>query len=180
MSAPSGAGKSSLCEKAIDEFENLDDIITYTTRAMRPNEVQGNPYHFVSKEEFEKLRSEGFFVEHAVVHNNCYGTPKDVFEKAWSKHRYLIMDIDVQGAETFRKIFPDAVYVFIIPPNFDELRKRLEIRDGVNSKDLELRLQNAQREMEHAPKFEFQIINDDFDKAYGEFKKIIEDVMQKG
>src|SRR5690606_17118307 len=103
VSAPSGAGKSSLCEKAIKEFEKLDDIITYTTRSMRSNEEQGNPYHFVSKDEFQRLKDEGFFVEYATVHNNFYGTPKDVFERAWSKHRYLIMDIDVQGAETFRK-----------------------------------------------------------------------------
>ena len=180
VSAPSGAGKSSLCEKAIGEFSNLDDIITYTTRSMRPGETQGNPYHFVTKEKFEELRKEGFFVEFATVHTNFYGTPKDVFEKAWSKNRYLIMDVDIQGAATFRKIFPNAVYIFINPPSFDELRKRLEKRDGVNSKDLELRLSNAKKEMEHAPLFEFQITNDNFDKAYSEFKKIIEDVMQKG
>lgn len=180
VSAPSGAGKSSLCEKAIQEFSNLDDIITYTTRTMRPAESQGNPYHFVSKEEFEKLEKEGFFIEHATVHTNFYGTPKNVFEKAWSKNRYLIMDVDVQGAATFRRIFPEAVFIFIQPPNFNELRKRLQKRDGVDSKDLELRLQNAKKEMEHAPLFEFQIVNDNFNKAYSEFKKIIEDVMQKG
>jgi guanylate kinase len=180
VSAPSGAGKSSLCEKAIQEFSNLDDIITYTTRSMRPNETQGNPYHFVTKEKFLELKSKGFFVEDAVVHTNFYGTPKGVFDEAWAKNRYLIMDVDIQGAETFRKIFPDAVFIFIQPPSFDELRKRLQKRDGVNSKDLELRLQNAKKEMEHAPRFEFQIVNDKFDKAYAEFKKIIEDVMQKG
>jgi len=90
------------------------------------------------------------------------------------------MDIDVQGAETFRKIFPNAAYIFIQPPSFDELRKRLQKRDGENSKDLELRLSNAKKEMEHAPLFEFKIVNDKFDKAYAEFKKIIEEVMQKG
>lgn len=180
VTAPSGAGKSSLCEKAVKDFPNLDDVITYTTRAMRPGESQGNPYHFVSKERFEELKSEGFFVEYATVHNNFYGTPKDVFEVAWSKKRYLIMDVDVQGAATFRKIFPHAVYIFIQPPSLDELRKRLEKRDGVESKDLELRLSNAKKEMEHAPLFEFQIVNDNFDKAYSEFKKIIEDIMQKG
>ena len=180
VSAPSGAGKSSLCEKAIKEFSNLDDIITYTTRSMREGESQGNPYNFVTKEQFIELRDRGFFVEHATVHNNFYGTPSDVFEKAWSNNRYLIMDIDVQGAETFRKIFPNAAYIFIQPPSFDELRKRLQKRDGENSKDLELRLSNAKKEMEHAPLFEFKIVNDKFDKAYAEFKKIIEDVMQKG
>ena len=169
-----------MCEKAIQEFSNLDDIITYTTRQMREGESQGNPYQFVTKEKFEELKAEGFFVEHATVHTNFYGTPKDVFEKAWSKNRYLIMDVDVQGAQTFRKIFPEAVYIFIKPPSFDELRKRLQKRDGVNSKDLELRLANAKKEMEHAPQFEFQIVNDNFNKAYSEFKKIIEDVMKKG
>ncbi len=180
VTAPSGAGKSSLCEKAIKDFSNLDDVITYTTRTMRPGESEGNPYHFVSIEEFEKLKSEGFFVEYATVHTNFYGTPKNVFEKAWSKNRYLIMDVDVQGAATFRKIFPQATYIFIQAPSFDELRKRLQKRDGVESKDLELRLSNAKKEMEHAPLFEFQVVNDNFDKAYSEFKKIIEDIMQKG
>lgn len=180
VSAPSGAGKSSLCEKAIREFSNLDDVITYTTRSMRPTESQGSPYHFVSKEEFKRLENENFFIEHATVHTNFYGTPRDVFEKAWSKNRYLIMDVDIQGAATFRKIFPEAVFIFIQPPSFDELRKRLQKRDGVDSKDLELRLQNAKKEMEHAPLFEFQIVNDNFNKAYSEFKKIIEDVMEKG
>jgi guanylate kinase len=180
VSAPSGAGKSSLCERALKDFSNLEDIITYTTRPMRPNESQGNPYHFVSKEKFQELKKEGFFVEDAVVHTNFYGTPGDVFDKAWNQGKYLIIDTDVQGAATFRKKFPQAVFIFIRPPNIDELRKRLQKRDGVHSKDLELRLKNATYEMEQAPLFEFQIINDNFDKAYAEFKKIIEGIIQKG
>lgn len=180
VSAPSGAGKSSLCERALKEFPILEDIITYTTRSMRPGETQGNPYHFVTKEKFIELKKEGFFVEDAVVHTNFYGTPKDIFKKAWDAGRYLIIDADVQGAATFRQKFPKAVFIFIRPPNIDELRKRLEKRDGVHSKDIEIRLKNAVHEMEQAPLFEFQILNDNFDRAYSELKKIIEEIIQKG
>ena len=95
VSAPSGAGKSSLCERALTEFSNLEDIITYTTRSMRPGESQGAPYHFVTKEEFLRLKENDFFIESATVHTNFYGTPRDVFDRAWSQGKYLIMDVDV-------------------------------------------------------------------------------------
>lgn len=180
VSAPSGAGKSSLCERALKEFPNLEDIITYTTRSMRVGESQGAPYNFVTKEEFLKLKADNFFIETATVHNNFYGTPGNVFEDAWARGKYLIMDLDIQGAAHFRTLFPQAAYIFIHPPSFDELRKRLEKRDGSNSKDLALRLENARKEMEQAHLFEFQLVNDNFDRAYGEFKKIIEDVMKQG
>lgn len=180
VSAPSAAGKSSLCERALKEFSNLEDIITYTTRSMRPGESEGMPYHFVTKEEFLRLKEKDFFIESATVHTNYYGTPRDVFDRAWSQGKYLIMDVDVQGAAHFRSIFPNAAYVFITVPSFDELRKRLEKRDGANSKDLGLRLENAQKEMQQAHLFEFKLINDNFDQAYRDFKKIIEDVMKEG
>lgn len=173
VSAPSGAGKSSLCERALKEFSDLEDIITSTTRQMRPGESQGNPYNFVTVEKFLELKKNGYFIETAMVHNNHYGTPAHIFQDAWSRGKFLIMDVDVQGAATFRKFFPNAVYIFIKPPNIDELRKRLEKRDGPHSKDLSVRLQNAIREMELAPQYEFQIVNDDFDRAYSEFREII-------
>ena len=177
VSAPSGAGKSSLCERALKEFSKLEDIITYTTRNMRPGESAGNPYHFVTVEKFHELKKNGFFIETAVVHNNHYGTPATIFQDAWGRGKFLIMDVDVQGATTFRKFFPNAVYIFIKPPNIDELRKRLEKRDGPHAKDLSVRLANAIKEMEHAPEYEFQIINESFDRAYSELKAIIAQVI---
>ncbi len=175
VSAPSGAGKTSLCERALKDFSLLEDVITYTTRSMRPGEKEGEPYHFVAHENFEKLKNAGFFIEWAIVHNNQYGTPKHVFSDAWERSKHLIMDVDVQGAATLRKVFPDATFVFILPPSLDELRNRLTKRDGSKSKDIEVRLKNAELELKHASEFEHKIVNDNFDKAYDQFKKIIED-----
>lgn len=175
VSAPSGAGKTSLCERALKDYALLEDVITYTTREMRPGEKEGEPYHFVTQSDFENLKNTGFFIEWAIVHNNQYGTPKHVFSDAWDRGKHLIMDVDVQGAATLRKVFPDATFVFILPPNLDELRNRLTKRDGSKAKDLEVRLKNAEMELEHASEFEYKIVNDNFDSAYEQFKKIIED-----
>lgn len=173
VSAPSGAGKSTLCEHALKEFSELEDIITTTTRQMRPGETQGNPYNFVTVEKYFELKKNGYFIETATVHNNHYGTPAHIFQEAWSRGKFLIMDVDVQGAATFRKLFSNAVYIFIKPPSIDELQKRLQKRDGPNAKDMPVRLANAIKEMEQASLFEYQIINDDFKRAYSEFREII-------
>jgi guanylate kinase len=178
VSAPSGGGKSSLCNRALEEFSQLMDSVSYTTRAPRPGEVEGNPYHFVTKEKFEELRDHGFFIETAVVHNHLYGTPKDQVEKAKALGKVLIMDIDVQGAASFRKIYPDAVYIFILPPSIDELRRRLVKRDSGKTSNLEVRLEAAKKELAMAPLFQYQIVNDDFEHSYAQFKKIIDDYLK--
>lgn len=175
VSAPSGAGKTSLCERALRDYPQLEDVITYTTRPKRPNEKEGDPYHFVTNDKFTSLKNQGFFIEWAIVHNNQYGTPKHVFSDAWERGKHLIMDVDVQGAATLRMVFPDATFVFIVPPSIDELRNRLMKRDGEKAKDLELRLKNAEIEMGHAQYFEHKIVNENFDKAFDQFKKIIEE-----
>ena len=175
---PSGAGKSSFVERAVEELPNLVDVITCTTREMREGERQGYPYHFFSKEEFEKRISEDFFVEYAQVHGNFYGTPRDQIEKTWSEGNAVIMDVDVQGANTFMEKYPKEVQtIFIMPPSVDILRQRLIGRDGNDSKDLELRLENGQKEMALAGNFHFQLVNDDFDEAFAKFKKIIEKIL---
>ncbi len=179
IAAPSGAGKSSFVERITREIPRLRDTVTYTTRKMRPTESEGNPYHFVSEERFKELRDQGFFVEWAVVHNNFYGTPMHQLEDAWVRDEVIIMDVDVQGAATFKRKFPDAVSIFILPPSVDELRRRLISRDGAGSADLETRLKNAELEISRAGEFDYQIVNDDFDKSYQEFKKIIEDLLAR-
>lgn len=179
IAAPSGAGKSSFVEKICSEIPRLRDTVTYTTRAMRAGESEGHPYHFVSREKFLQLREENFFVEWAVVHENLYGTPYYQLEDAWKRDEVIIMDIDVQGAETFKRKFPDAQMIFILPPSIDELRRRVTKRDGKVPEDIEIRMRNAEIEMQHASKFEFQLVNDDFDKSYQRFKKIIEDLLAR-
>ncbi len=181
VAAPSGAGKSSFVNRLCSENPRIVDVVTYTTRSKRVGEVDGVAYHFVSSEEFKRKNEEGFFVEWAMVHSNMYGTPWDQIKTAWKKGQVVIMDIDVQGAQTFREKLPEGLRtVFILPPSIEELRRRITSRDGAMAKDLELRLKNAEQEMAHAFEFDIKIINDDFERSYLEFKKTIEFWMELG
>lgn len=177
VAAPSGAGKSSFVERICKENSALVDVITYTTRQMRRGEVQGNPYHFVTEQEFNLLREKNFFVEFARVHTNWYGTPLDQIEKAWSDKKCVIMDLDVQGNDTFKRLYPDAKSIFILPPSIDELRRRIVKRDGKIPGDIEVRMQNAQKEIARSDEFDFKVVNDEFETSYTRFKKIIEELL---
>ena len=177
LSAPSGAGKSSFIDRILKEFPKIKDTITYTTRAMRTGETEGNTYHFVTRERFCSLKEEGFFVEHAQVHDNFYGTPLHQIHDAESEGRVLIMDVDVKGASTFKNKVPGAVSIFILPPSMDELKRRIQGRDKKLPEDLEIRLINAQMEMSLAHSFDYRIVNDHFEESYLQFKKIIEDLL---
>ena len=179
LAAPSGAGKSSFVDRITKEMPRLRDTVTYTTRQMRVGESEGHPYHFVTRERFELLREQNYFVEWAVVHGNLYGTPMDQLTEAWNKDEVIIMDVDVQGAETFKRKFPDAVSIFIMPPSIDELRRRVTKRDGKVPTDLEVRMQNAEREIKRAHEFDIQLVNDDFSESYRQFKKIIEELLER-
>lgn len=177
VAAPSGAGKSSFVERACREEPRIEDTVTYTTRTMRKGESQGQPYNFVTPAEFESKIQQNFFVEWALVHNNMYGTPYYQLENAWVKGKCIIMDVDVQGADTFKEKYPDAVSIFILPPSIDELRRRIAKRDGRIPEDIEVRMDNAQKELLQAPKFDYQIVNDHFEVSYGEFKKIVVELL---
>jgi guanylate kinase len=174
VAAPSGAGKSSFVEKISAEDSRLHDIITYTTRAMRHHESQGKPYFFISKEEFLKKQSEDFFIEWAQVHTNLYGTSYEQVNLAWARDKVVIMDIDIQGVATFKAKFPDAKTVFILPPSIEELKRRVIKRDGAPPPDLDVRMQNAEKEMAKAHEFDVQIVNDVFERSFAEFKKTVE------
>jgi guanylate kinase len=174
VAAPSGAGKSSFVDRITAEDSRIHDVITYTTRSMRHHEKPGKPYYFITKEDFEKKRDLNFFVEWAQVHTNLYGTSYEELEGAWKLGKIAIMDIDIQGMKTFKSKFPDARTVFILPPSIEELKRRVIRRDGVPPVDLDVRMQNAEKEMAIAHEFDVQIINDDFDRSFAEFKKIVE------
>lgn len=177
--APSGAGKSSFLERIVREDERLVDTITYTTRIPRKGEEPGKPYHFVDMKKFNQLKEADFFVETAEVHGNFYGTPLDQIQQTWSQGKAAIMDVDVQGALTIKKRFPEAKTIFIQPPSIDELRRRITSRSGgTEPSDLELRLKNAHREMALADHFDFRVMNDVFEPSYQRFKKIIEDLLK--
>ncbi|MCB0385917.1 MAG: guanylate kinase [Bdellovibrionales bacterium] len=175
---PSGAGKSTFLEKVLGDYTQFRDIITYTTRPMRKGESEGNPYHFVTRERFEELIQEKFFVEWARVHDKYYGSPRNPIEEAWLQGLAIIMDLDVQGARAFKKEFPQALTVFIHPPSIDELRRRIVERDGGAPKDLDLRLENAQKEMAVSGEFDRQMINREFSQSYAELKKMIDELLK--
>ncbi|MGZ5278905.1 MAG: guanylate kinase [Pseudobdellovibrionaceae bacterium] len=177
VAAPSGAGKSSFVERICREEKRLEDTVTFTTRKMRAGESPGHPYHFVSLAEFDALKNKNYFVEWAQVHDNFYGTPLEQLEMAWSIGKCIIMDVDIQGADTFKAKFPDSKSIFILPPSIEELRRRVVKRDGKVPDDLEVRMRNAEKELKHAPLFDFQIINDDFEGSYLRFKKIVEELL---
>jgi guanylate kinase len=175
---PTAVGKSSLLERALTDYPQLVDIITYTTRPMRAGESEGNPYHFITEDRFKKLIAEKFFIEWATVHGRLYGTPRDQVHLAHETGRVGIMDIDVQGAKTMLREFPQAVTIFLKPPSMDALRQRF-IKRGVTSEaDLRKRLESAQNELAQADHFQHVIINDDFDSAYAEIRKVIEKLLK--
>lgn len=179
VAAPSGAGKSSFVDRITKEMPVLKDTVTFTTRAMRRGESEGHPYHFVSREKFDELIRANFFAEWAKVHTNMYGTPYYQLEEAWAKNQVIIMDIDIQGAATFKSKYPDAIGIFIIPPSIEELKRRVIKRDGGEPPDLDVRLENAKKEIAMAPQFDFQVINDVFDKSYAEFKQIVQELLAR-
>ena len=178
--APSGAGKSSFLERILEDEERLVDIITYTTRAPRLGEQDGKTYNFVTPQKFMDLKSVDFFVESAIVHGNHYGIPLDQIETAWTEKRVPIMDVDVQGAQTIKEKFPWAKTIFIVPPSIDELRRRIVARSGGQKPgDLEIRLENAQREMALVDSFDFKILNDVFEPSFQRFKEVVEELIKR-
>ena len=179
VAGPTAVGKSSFIERLLQDFPQFWNIITNTTRAPRAGESQGAPYYFVTPEEFKQKVSDGFFIEWANVHDSLYGTPRDQVEEAWRANRPAIIDIDVQGAATIRKIYPQAVGIFLNPPSLDALRKRLEARaKGAPIKDLSIRLANAEKEMARASEFTHVLVNDEFEETYAGFKNIVEKILR--
>jgi guanylate kinase len=175
---PSGVGKSTLVDKITAEVPQLFDTTTYTTRPMRKGEREGVPYHFVSEDRFKELIEQNFFVEWAYVHHKMYGTPRDQIDSAIAAGRVVIMDVDVQGARTFREKYPNSFSIFVLPPSIDELRHRIKKRDKMDEKELEVRMENARVEMAQAEDFDWQLVNADINASYAQFKKVVEEIVK--
>ncbi len=174
LSGPSGVGKTLFLERTLKEYPHFENTVTYTTRSPRNQEKPGNHYHFIDLKEFKKLDAEGRFMETAKVHNEWYGTPYDEVYRIWKNKKSVIKDLDVQGAKSIKKIYPHAITIFIYPPNMEELKKRLINRGFKGVNDLEERFTSAEREMAEGRIYDFKIINDVFEEAWEEFKKIID------
>jgi guanylate kinase len=173
VTAPSGAGKTSLIDALVRDDPSLKLSISYTTRAPRPGEKDGVDYHFVDDPTFLAMRERGEFLESAEVHGYRYGTSKNVMTAALGKGEDLILEIDWQGARQVRAIYPECIGIFILPPSIEELERRMRARGQDSDAVIRRRLDNAREELEHAGEFKYRIINKDFDAAQRELAKII-------
>lgn len=173
ISAPSGAGKTTLNYKLIEAYPEIEISISYTARKKRDNEVDGKDYYFISKEKFKEMIAENQMLEWAEVHDNLYGTSKDELMRIESEGRHSLLEIDVQGWITARKKLKKATAIFILPPSVESLWQRLESRGTDDLKVRWRRILNAKKEIEKADIYDYFIINDDLDKAYMELESII-------
>ena len=173
VAAPSGAGKSSLVKALLELDSKIQPSVSHTTRAARGQEMHGREYYFVSESEFDGMVSADSFVEWAVVHGCRYGTSKQAIEERIAQGSDVILEIDFQGAIQIKRMYANAVLIFILPPSWEELRSRLERRGEDAPNVIELRLKNAAVEMAQASKFDFVIINELFDRAVFDLKAIV-------
>lgn len=173
VSAPSGAGKTSLCEEVARRIPNLEHSVSYTTRKARWNEANGIDYYFISLEVFNEMIHRGEFAEYAWVHGNLYGTSLRATEEKLAKGISLILDIDTQGADQLRQKYQDGVFIFILPPSLSILRKRLSERRSDSPDEIERRLNKAYEEIKCYKKYQYVIINDVFEKAVEELTAIV-------
>ncbi len=165
LSGPAGVGKDTLIERWQLVAPNLRRLVTYTTRPRTPGERHGLDYYFVSEQEFQQMVQEGAFLEYAHVHGHWYGTPLREMEE-WRERGYdVVLRIDVQGAMQVKQRFPEAVLIFIAPPSMQELEARLRKRGRDDEEAIQLRLENARKEMEYIPEYDYCLTNDDLNRA---------------
>lgn len=171
VSAPAGTGKTTLVRMLTEEFDCVVESVSYTTRKIRPSETEGRDYHFVNETEFQKMAAEGDFLECAQVFGNYYGTSQKAVEQQLSKGKHVVLIIDTQGAKLLKTILK-AIYIFICPPNFEELKKRLYGRKSETHESISTRLSWAEKEMEASKDYDYLIVNENLKVAYEIFRSI--------
>jgi len=174
VTAPSGAGKTSLVGALLADDPHVKLSISCTTRAPRPGEVDGVNYHFVTKEEFMRMLGAGEFLESAEVHGSFYGTSQKWVEEQLQAGEDILLEIDWQGAAQVRKLFPNTISIFILPPSVEELDRRLNKRGQDSVEVIAVRLANAREEISHVGEFDYVIINDEFDAALQDLRAVIQ------
>ena len=174
FSGPSGVGKGTVLDRLFEKYDGVEYSVSMTTRSPREHEVDGEDYHFVSEEQFEEIKKNDGFIEWACVHGNCYGTPKKFVYEALEAGKDIILEIDIQGAKQVRQSFPESVFIFLEPPSFSALEKRLARRDSENNETRKLRLENAREEIAEASMYDYRVVNDDIDKAVEKLVDIFE------
>ena len=176
LSSPSGAGKTTLTRKLIEDSElDLTLSVSVTTRQQRSSEVDGVHYHFLAdRSAFDRMKAAGELLESAEVHGNAYGTPRAPVEKVLAEGRDMLFDVDWQGASQVReRLGDDVVSIFVLPPSMEELRARLERRAEDTAASIDARFQNARREIERWRDYHYVVVNDDLHRAYGDVKTIV-------
>lgn len=173
VSAPSGAGKTSLCQKLISVVPNIRHSVSYTTRPPRRGEVNDRDYTFLGEDEFLKMVNGNQFAEWAKVHGHLYGTSKKRLEELRESGINVILDIDTQGAKEIRRHYDDGVYIFILPPSMEALRERLEKRMSNSPDEIDLRMKRARDEIRDYKSYDYVIVNNDFSEALMELKAIV-------
>ena len=180
LSGPSGSGKSTIYKAAIGDLGGIEFSVSCTTRQPRPGEIDGRDYYFISRERFDALVAENAFAEHAEVHGNCYGTLKSELLDRVRRGIDVLLDIDVQGAAQLRTLCADSAefceaceFIFIMPPSFEELERRLRARGTESEESIRRRLANAKGEMDRAGEYDHIIANDDLARAVREFTDLI-------
>ena len=174
VSGPSGVGKNTLLNRVMEQRDRVQYSISATSRAMRPGEVDGKSYYFVSRERFEELIAQGALLEYAEYVGNYYGTPLKPILEATEQGIDIVMDVDVVGALKIKEKMPEAVLVFITAPSLDVIRQRLEKRGDVSPEAMEERLERAKWEYTQAERYDYLVVNEDLDTAAGELMAIMQ------
>ncbi|HEX2229480.1 MAG TPA: guanylate kinase [Candidatus Binatia bacterium] len=173
LSAPSGAGKTTLTNGLREHYPEIKLSVSCTTRARRNGEVNRRDYHFISEEQFAAMRHRGEFAEWAKVHDHFYGTPREPLDRCLGAGQDVLLDIDVQGAKKIKRLYPDAVSVFLLPPSKAELERRLKLRGTEDAAVIRRRLANAQDEIRRVIQYDYYIINRNVEDAIGTLHAII-------
>jgi guanylate kinase len=173
ISAPSGTGKTTVLKRVLEDLPDVTFSVSHTTRSPRPGEVEGVDYHFVSREEFQKLIEGGGFVEWTEVHGNYYGTSRVALGEYLAHEVDVILDIDTHGADQIHQTLPDAVLIFILPPGIAELKDRLARRGSESREMIDLRLQSASKEIEKTENYDYVVVNERIEDTVGRIKAII-------
>ena len=174
LSSPSGGGKTTIARMLLERRPDVGYSVSCTTRPPRPGEQDGKDYYFLSTEDFEARKARGEFAEWAVVHGNLYGTLRQEVTQVLASGRHVIMDIDVQGARQFAQAFPESVLVFLLPPSTDVLIGRLRARQTEDHRKLLVRLRSAREELREVGGYQYVVVNDDLEQAYGQVASIVD------